>query len=92
MLEVFILFYLMLTVVPVRMLPPPPPPPPPSVDFHRDLYLEFSRLNIKFAISQPKMLRLPRNEMQRCRQKHSTDSIGFDLGHNIDLEFARSNI
>ena len=34
------------------------------VDYRRDLDLEFSRSNMEFAISQPKMVRLPRNEKQ----------------------------
>ena len=34
------------------------------VDFCRDLDLEFSRSNMEFAISRPKMVRLPRNEKQ----------------------------
>ena len=34
------------------------------VDFRRDLDLDFSKSNMEFAISQPKMVRLPRNEKQ----------------------------
>ena len=34
------------------------------VNFRRDLDLDFSRSNMEFAISQPKMVRLPRNEKQ----------------------------
>ena len=34
------------------------------VDFRRDLDLDFSRSNMEFPISQPKMVRLPRNEKQ----------------------------
>ena len=37
------------------------------VDFRRDLDLDFSRSNMEFAISQPKMVRLPRNEKQTYR-------------------------
>ena len=37
------------------------------VDFRRDLVLDFSRSNMEFAISQPKMVRLPRNEKQTYR-------------------------
>ena len=33
-------------------------------DLGHDLDLEFSRSNVEFAISQPKMVRLPRNEKQ----------------------------
>ena len=37
------------------------------VDFRRDLDLDFSRSNMEFAISQPKMVWLPRNEKQTYR-------------------------
>ena len=37
------------------------------VNFRRDLDLDFSRENMEFAISQPKMVRLPRNEKQTYR-------------------------
>ena len=37
------------------------------VDFRRDLDLHFSRSSMEFAISQPKMVRLPRNEQQTYR-------------------------
>ena len=37
------------------------------VDFRRDLDLDFSRSNMEFAISQPKMVRLPPNEKQTYR-------------------------
>ena len=33
-------------------------------DLGHDLDLEFSRSNMEFAISQPKMVRLPQNEKQ----------------------------
>ena len=36
-------------------------------DLGHDIDLEFSRSNIQFAISQPKMVRLPRNEKQTYR-------------------------
>ena len=36
-------------------------------DLGHDLDLQFSRSNIEFAISQPKMVRLPRNEKQTYR-------------------------
>ena len=38
-----------------------------SVDFRRDLDLDFSRSNMEFAISQLKMVQLPRNEKQTYR-------------------------
>ena len=111
------------------------------VDFRRDLDLDFSRSNMEFAISQPKMVRLPQNEKQNidwtlgliCDQRvwpwpwpwpwifkvkyricyisakngpiatkrkanisielwGSNVTSGFDLGHDLDLEFSRSNI
>ena len=62
-------------------------------DLGHDLDLEFSRSNIEFAISQPKMVRLPRNKKQtyRLNSKASNVTIRFDLGHDLDLEFSRSN-
>ena len=63
-------------------------------DLGHDLDLEFSRSNIEFAISQPKMVRLPRNEKQtyRLNSKASNVAIRFDLGHDLDLEFSRLNM
>ena len=63
-------------------------------DVGHDLVLEFSRSNIKFAISQPKMVWLPRNEKQtyRLNTKASNVTIRFDLGNDFDLEFSRSNM
>ena len=56
-------------------------------DLCHDLDLEFSRSNIEFAISQPKMVRLPRKEKQtyRLNSKASKVTIRFDLDHNLDL-------
>ena len=56
-------------------------------DLCNDLDLEFSRSNIEFAISQPKMVWLPRNEKQtyRLSSKASNVTIRFDLDHNFDL-------
>ena len=65
--------------VPVRTPPPPPAadscslitfeqrfglPDAMLVDCRRDLDPEFSKSNMEFAISQPKRVRLPRNEKQ----------------------------
>ena len=63
-------------------------------DLGHDLDLEFSRSNIEIAISQPKMVRLPRNEKQtyRLNSKASNVTIRFDLSHDFDLEFSRSNM
>ena len=56
-------------------------------DLCRDLDLKFSRSNIEFAISQPKIFRLPRNEKQTylLNSKASNVTIRFDLDHNLDL-------
>ena len=45
-------------------------------------------------ISHPKMVRLPRNETQTHRLNSRTQNvtIGFDFGHNLDLESLRSNM
>ena len=63
-------------------------------DIGHDPDLEFSRSNIEFAISHPKMVRLPRNEKQtyRLNSRASNVTIRFDLGHDLDLEFSRSNM
>ena len=62
------------------------------VDFRRDLDLDFSRSNMEFAISQPKMVRLPRKANIAIELWGSNVTSGFDLGHDLDLEFSRSNI
>ena len=51
-------------------------------------------LGVEFAISQPKMVRLPRNEKQTywLNSKASNVTIRFDLGHDLDLGFLRSNM
>ena len=56
-------------------------------DLGHDLDLDFSRSNMEFAISQPKMVRLPRNEKQtyRLNSKASNVTIRFDLDHNLHL-------
>ena len=63
-------------------------------DLGHDLDLDFSRSNMEFAISQPKMVRLPGNEKQtyRLNSKASNVTIRFDLGHDLDLWFSRSNM
>ena len=38
-----------------------------GIELDRDLDLEFSRSNMEFTISRPKMVRLPRNEKQTYR-------------------------
>ena len=57
-------------------------------------WLKFSRSNVKFAISQPKLVWLPLNEKQIYQLNSISNSnavIGFDLGHNLDLGFSWSN-
>ena len=50
------------------------------VDFRRDLDLEFSRSNMEFAISQPKMVRLPRNKKQAYRLNSMTQMWPSGIG------------
>ena len=52
-------------------------------DLGDDLDIEFSRSSIEFAISQPKMVRLPRKEKQtyRLNSRAQTVTIEFDIGH-----------
>ena len=49
------------------------------VDFRRDLGLEFSRSCIEFALSQEKMVRLPRNEKQKYRLNFMPQMWPLDL-------------
>ena len=59
------------------------------VDFHRDFDLEFSRSNMELAISQPKMVQLPRNEKQTYWLKHRPQMrlSGLTLGVTLTLNF-----
>ena len=59
------------------------------VDFRHDLDLQFSRSNIKFAISQPKMVRLPWNEKQtyRLNSRPQIWPWGLTLAMTLTLEF-----
>ena len=45
---------------------------------HHDLDLDFSRSNMEFAISQPKLVRLPRNE-----SKHIGWTLGLKCDHRV---------
>ena len=54
-------------------------------DFGHDLDLESSRLNIEFAISQPKMVRLPRKANILIELQASNVTSGFELDHNLAL-------
>ena len=59
------------------------------VDFRRDLDLHFSRSNMEFAISQPKMVRLPRNEKQtyRLNSRAQMWPSGLTLAMTLTLNF-----
>ena len=59
------------------------------VDFRRDLDLDFSRSNMEFAISQPKMVRLPRNEKQTYRLNSEVQMwpAGLTLAMTLTLNF-----
>ena len=54
-------------------------------DFSHDLDLEFSRSNIEFAISQPKMVRLPRNEKQTYRMNSRPQMWPMDLNLTMTM-------
>ena len=58
-------------------------------DLGHDLDLEFSRSNIEFAISQPKMVRLPRNEKQiyRLNSRAQMWPSGLTLAMTLTLNF-----
>ena len=58
-------------------------------DLAHDLDLKFSSSKMKFAISQPKMVSLPRNEQQACQLKfmHQMQSLGSTLAMTIKLDF-----
>ena len=59
------------------------------VDFRRDLDLEFSRSNWEFAISQPKMVRMPRNEKKthRLNSRPQMWPSGLTLAMTLTLNF-----
>ena len=59
------------------------------VDFRHDLDLDFSRSNMEFAISQPKMVRLPRNEKQtyRLNSRAQIRPSGVTLAMTLTLNF-----
>ena len=62
----------------------------PSDDLGHDLDLEFSRSNMEFAISQPKVVRLPRNEKQIYRLNSKPQM--WPMGLTLTFEFSRSNV
>ena len=59
------------------------------VHFRRDLDLQFSRSNMEFAISQPKMVRLPRNEKQTypLNSRPQMWPSGLTLAMTLTLNF-----
>ena len=59
------------------------------VNFGPDLDLEFSRSNMEFAISQPKMIWLPRNEKQthRLNSRPQIWPLGLTLTMTMTLTF-----
>ena len=64
------------------------------VDFRLDLDLYFFQGQIRnLAIFQPKMVLLPRKKANiSIELKASNVTIKFDLGHDFDYEFSRSNM
>ena len=63
-------------------------------DLGHDLDLEFSRSNIEFAMSQPKMVQLPWNKKQTYRLKSRPQMwpMGLTLTKTLTFEFWRSNM
>ena len=63
-------------------------------DLGHDLDLEFSRSNMEFAISQPKVVRLPWNEKQtyRLNSRPQMWLMGLTLTITLTFEFCRSNM
>ena len=64
------------------------------VDFRHDLNISFSRSNMEFRISQPKMVRLPWNKKRQIYPLNSTPQLGPSgltwAMHDLNLEFSRS--
>ena len=58
-------------------------------DLGHDLDLNFPRSNMKFAMSQPKMIRLPQNENQTywLNSRHQMQSLGLILAMTLTLDF-----
>ena len=58
-------------------------------DLGHDLDLQFSRSNMEFAISQPKMVRLPRNEKQTycLKPRPQMWPLGLTLAMTLTLNF-----
>ena len=48
---------------------------------------------MEFAISQPKVVRLPQTKSKHIDELRVANvTIKFDLGHDLDLDFSRSNM
>ena len=64
------------------------------MNFQNVLELAFSRSNMKFAISQAKIVGLPWNKKANISIEFSATNvtIRFDLSYDLDLEFSRSNM
>ena len=62
--------------------------------FGHDLDLEFSRLDMEFLTSQPKVVRLPWNEKQtyRLNSRPQMWPMGLTLTMSLTFEFWRSNV
>ena len=65
-----------------------------SGDMGHDLYLEFSRSNMEFVLSQPKLVRLPQNEKQTywLNSRPQMWPMALTLATTLTFEFSRSNV
>ena len=63
-------------------------------DLGHDTDLEFTRSNMEYALSQPKMVRLPRNEKQpyRLNPRPQIRPMCLTLAMTLTFEFSRSNM
>ena len=63
-------------------------------DLGHDLDLEFSRPDMEFAVSQPKVIPLPRNEKEtyRFNSRPQMWPMGLTLAMTFTFEFSRSNV
>ena len=63
-------------------------------DLGHDLDLDFSRSNMEFAISEPKVVRLPRNEKQtyRLNSRPQMRPMCLTLTMTFTFEFSRANV
>ena len=63
-------------------------------DLGHDFDLEFARSNMEFAISQPKVVRLPRNERQTfwLTSRSQMWRMGLTLSMILTFDFSRSNV